>query len=894
MTEHSSLPKVYEPKQIEKKWYKEWLKQKSFSPKTKNNNKKDPFVILMPPPNVTGKLHMGHALDHTCQDILVRFKRMQGHETLWIPGQDHAGISTQAAVEKKVFREEGKTKHEVGREQFVKKIWDWKKKFGGEIIEQLQRIGNSCDWDYFTFTMDEIPNRAVKKVFVDWYNRGLIYQANYIIHWDPVLQSAISDAEVEYKDVAGAYYYIQYQLENQSDGVVIATTRPETLLGDTAVAVHPEDNRFSDLIGKKLKVPFTDRLIPIIADDYVDREKGTGCLKVTPGHDFNDFQIGQRHGLETINLLNPDGTLNQNAGKFQNCSVEVARKSIIKELKELGLLIKTEQIIHPVGHGERSGEIVEPMVSKQWFVSVKELAKGARELVEQGEMKFLPQSWENTFYSWMREPKDWCISRQLWWGHRIPVFTCHDCQKQWATEENSPKGCPKCKSSNTAQDPDVLDTWFSSGLFPLSTLGWPDEKIMKEKGFSKYYPSQVLVTSFDIIFFWVARMLMFSKDITGQSPFARTYIHALVRDEQGRKMSKSLGNGLDPIEIIDSYGSDAMRMALAAEAGHNRGINLGPKNFESYRNYINKIWNVYRFLSPFLHEASNEDLDKDGLMHPEKWVLFELNKLTNNVTKNIENCRFDEASSALYSFTYDVYCSWFIEISKPILQSSHPSDAKIRAQRINVLKYSFQNLIALLHPIIPFFTEELWSHLNQNRTLLISESYPEARGDFEQFAPEAHLINVLFEIITGIRNIRSELGVSPKQQVEILVFVRSPRLAKSLSNLTEHFQTLAGVKKGKILSCEKSRPTDAAFRAFEHSELFIPLAELIDPNEQRAKIEKDLEKLQLEMAKLEKKLGNQQFKERAPREVVSEVQGKHAGLLKKHESLSVKLASLSP
>ena len=701
MTTQNELATTYSPKDVEKKWYQTWEKGQYFRPKKGKANKS--YCIIVPPPNVTGRLHAGHALDVTTQDSLIRFKRMKGYETLFLPGLDHAGIATQSVVEKMVWEQEKKTRRDYDRTEFVKKIWDWKEQYGNVILDQQRAMGASCDWNYLTFTLDPIPNQAVKKFFVDLYNQKLIYQSDYIVNWDPGLQSAVSDAEVEHKDVQGHFYHIKYQIKDSKDTLEVATTRPETLFGDTAVAVNPNDDRFKHLIGKMAIIPLCNREVPIIADDHVDLEKGTGCLKVTPGHDFNDFEIGKRHNLPIINILNLDGTLNEHGMEFKGMSTKEARKKVAKKLEELEILIETKNHMHPVGHGEKSGLPIEPMISKQWFVNVTDMSKRAVVAVETGEMKFFPKEWENTYYSWLREPKDWCVSRQLWWGHQIPVFYCNDCNHQWASEIDETE-CTKCRSKKIHQDPDVLDTWFSSGLWPMSTLGWPNEAAMKEKKFDTFFPTSVLITGYDIIFFWVARMMMMSLQTQNKVPFADTYIHAIVRDKLGRKMSKSLGNGIDPFDMIEQYGTDAFRFALASGAGYNRNINLDPDRISGYRNFINKVWNAFRFIYPHLQSGSAQISDLSKLDHHERWILAELNTTAKLMNDSFEIYRYDDASAAVYSFVYDKYCSWFIELSKNILNGN---DETTKARRVSVLKFVFRKILALLHPITPFITEEL-------------------------------------------------------------------------------------------------------------------------------------------------------------------------------------------
>ena len=886
--QEGELAKQFDPKGIEDKWYAKWMEEQCFKPAKRSD--KGTFTILMPPPNVTGKLHMGHALDHTIQDAIIRFKRMQGFETLWVPGQDHAGIATQAKVEEKLFKEDGLTKHDLGREKFLEKVWEWKNEFGGQITNQFKKLGDSCDWDYFTFTMDEVPSQAVKKFFVDLYNEGLIYQADYIINWDPVLQSAISDAEVEHKEVQGNFYHIHYKVKDSKEVLEVATTRPETLFGDTAIAVNPNDDRFEHLIGKMAIVPLCEREVPIIADEHVDMETGTGCLKVTPGHDFNDFEIGRRKSLEIINILNDDGTLNYNAKPVEGLKSKEARKKTVQMLEEQGLLVKTEPHKHQVGHGQRSDAIVEPRVSKQWFLNTEEMAKRSVEAVEKGDMKFFPKGWENTYFSYQRNPRPWCLSRQLWWGHQIPVYTCQSegCENTWASVDE-PKNCPKCQGGEIKQDPDVLDTWFSSGLFPLSTLGWPNEEEMAKRGFDRFYPTSTLVTGFDIIFFWVARMMMMSEKAVGKVPFNDVYIHAIVRDKDGVKMSKSLGNVIDPLDMIEQYGCDALRFTLAVSSGYNRNINLDPQKIEGYRNFVNKVWNAFRFIFPHLEGASDTGFELEELHHHEKWILSELNQVIKSVTASLEEYRFDEACAGIYAFVYDKFCSWFIEVSKGILNSQNES---LRAQRANVLKYCFRQITRLLHPVTPFITEELWQHLkNEDESMLILQNWPVWRDD-HVFESDAHDMERFMEVVGAIRNLRNSVNVKPKDEVEIRLFTDDEALARYFYKSRGFFKELARVKAGKIKDKSVERPLKSVMKATAHTEIFMPLEGVIDIEEYKAKLERDLKKAKAEFEKVEKKLKNPKFIENAPDEVVEEVKEKAAGFEEQVSSIESSLKSL--
>jgi valyl-tRNA synthetase len=884
MSDTNELPKTYDPSGVENKWYSTWDEGKYFKPKKGKQNKT--YTLLMPPPNVTGRLHMGHALDHTLQDAIIRHKRMCGYETLWVPGQDHAGIATQAKVEEKIFKEEGKTKHDLGREEFLKRVWDWKEEYGGHIIEQIKKLGDSCDWDYFTFTMDEIPHQAVNRFFVDMYNEGLIYQDNYIINWDPQLQSAISDAEVEHKEVNGKFYHIHYQVKDSNALLEVATTRPETLFGDTAVAVNPNDDRFSHLIGKKAIVPICNREVDIVADEHVDMEKGTGCLKVTPGHDFNDYEIGKRHNLAIINILNKDGSFNETAKPIQGLKGKEARKATVKLLKEANQLVKLEPHKHQVGHSQRSGSVIEPLVSKQWFINTQKMAEISVSEVENGKMNFFPKGWENTYFSYQRNPRPWCISRQLWWGHQIPVYYCTSCEHTEAST-STVSICSKC-SAEMKQDEDVLDTWFSSGLFPLSTLGWPNKKAMKEKGFDKFYPTNTLVTAFDIIFFWVARMMMMCNKVTGKSPFSDTYIHAIVRDKDGVKMSKSLGNVIDPLDIIQEYGCDSLRFTLAVNSGYNRNINLDPAIIEGYRNFVNKIWNAFRFIYPHLEKANHKAFEMNDLHHHEKWILSELNEVTKLVNNSVEEYRFDDACNAIYSFVYDKFCSWFIELSKGILNSEN---AKLRSLRVNVLKHCFREIVKLLHPFTPFITEELWQHLkDKNEDLLIAQEYPVYDKKYE-FSDDTDQMNKFMELVTGIRNLRQSVNIKPKDEVAVSLFTDDENIALYFYKSRGFLKDLAKVRAGKIKDKSVERPKKSIMQATAHTEIYLPLEGVIDLSEQVDRIKKDIEKTQKEYEKVSKKLQNPKFVENAPDDVVEEVKLKASDFEEKIKSLENRLES---
>lgn len=881
--QNNEIPKIYSPESCEKSWYEKWEKEGYFKPRAGKRN--ESFCIIMPPPNVTGILHMGHALDATTQDILTRYKRMKGFEALWLPGMDHAGIATQSVVEKKIETEEGKTRHDLTREEFLEKVWDWKEHHGGIIQKQQRSLGSSCDWNYSMFTMDPEANAAVNKVFVDLYNEGLIYQSDYIVNWDTVLQSAISDAEVEHVDVQGAYYHIQYSVKDSDEKLIVATTRPETLLGDTAVAVNPEDDRFKHLIGKTAIVPLCNREVPIVGDDYVDIEKGTGCLKVTPGHDFNDFEIGRRHRLPIVNIMNKDGTLNDSGLQWKGMTAKKARKGVLEELKNQNLFIKEEPVTHQVGHGDRSKSVIEPLVSKQWFLNTKEMAKRSVDAIESDETVFYPKQWENTFFSWMREPRDWCISRQLWWGHRIPVFSCKDCNHQWADESQQPV-CPKCNSKNSEQDPDVLDTWFSSALWPFSTLGWPIEERMKERKFDTFFPTTVLVTGFDIIFFWVARMMMMSFKNIGKKPFEHIYIHAIVRDKEGRKMSKSLGNGIDPLEVCEQYGADALRYTLAAGSGYNRTLNLDPANIEGNRNFINKLWNAFRFIAPSLQEAEGKDPSEYQLDAQEKWILLEINEVSKVMNESLDIYRFDDACSAIYQFTYEKFCSWFIELSKPIL---YGDDATVKSQRVDVLKYTFKKMLKLLHPIAPYVTEEIWTTVKDDKEdLLIIQDYPEFE-EIKDISNTRENMNNLIDIVSLTRNLRQSVNLPPKEEIELIFLNKNKDFADFLSEQEVYLYNLARIKKLSILDQSSTRPTKSLVGALPTGEIFIPLEGVIDLDEQIKRIKKDLDKNEKEFTKFTKKLQNKNFVDKAPPAVIEETKEKAENYRIKVEALKENL-----
>ena len=881
----SGLSKSYESKEIEQKWYRLWEEGGYFKP----GKDGEPYCIVMPPPNVTGRLHVGHALDITTQDILVRFKRMQGCKALLLPGMDHAGIATQNVVERELYAKENKKRQDYTREEFVAKVWEWKEEYGGIIAHQQRLMGVSADWNYSLFTMDPDANAAVKRAFVALYEEGLIYQSDYIVNWDPVLRSAISDAEVEHREVEGAFYHIFYRIKGSDDRIEIATTRPETLLGDTAVCVHPDDERFGHLVGKMAIVPLASREVPIIADDYVETDKGTGCLKVTPGHDFNDFEIGRRHELPIVNILNEDGTLNGVHPDYAGMGIKEARKAIVEALRETGQLKQIKKHVHKVGHGNRSKAVVEPLVSKQWFVNVQEMARASVEAIEHGPTAFWPKEWENTYFSWMRNPKDWCISRQLWWGHQIPVFYCRkaDCAHAWASEA-VPKECPKCATPDPRQDPDVLDTWFSSALWPLTTLGWPLPKRMEEKHFSTFFPTATLVTGFDIIFFWVARMMMMALKFKNIPPFKDIYIHAIVRDKLGRKMSKSLGNGIDPLDMVEQYGADALRFTLAAGSGYNRTLNLDPDRIVGHRHFINKIWNAFRFIHPFLGEANDEGIGKPD--HHERWILAEFNETAKSMNTSLEEYRFDEACSAIYKFVYESLCSWFIELSKPVL---YGDDSCKKIQRIRILKYSFKKTILLLHPICPFITEELWNFFKApDEERIIVADYPNYAKDLD-FASDQRDMNVFIDAVRTTRNLRASVNMSPKETVPVHLFVIDETLHRYFSSQSSAFGELAGARSITVgMQTQTERPRRSLMGATPQAEVFIPLEGIIDIDAQVGRLEKSLTKIRNQLQKCERKLGNDEFLRNAHPEAIAKVRTEMEELRAKLSPLKARIGML--
>ncbi|GGK15916.1 valine--tRNA ligase [Caldalkalibacillus thermarum] len=856
-----SMPTKYDPQQTEGKWYQFWLEHGFFKPS--EDPQKEPFTIVIPPPNVTGRLHLGHAWDGTLQDIIIRIKRMQGYDALWLPGMDHAGIATQARVEAKL-KEEGKTRYDLGREAFVEQVWKWKEEYASVIREQWAKLGLSLDYSRERFTLDEGLSKAVREVFVRLYEKGLIYRGKYIINWDPETRTALSDIEVEYKEVKGHLYHLRYPLVDGSGYIEVATTRPETMLGDTAVAVHPEDERYQHLIGKRVKLPIVGREIPIIADEYVDPEFGSGAVKITPAHDLNDFEVGQRHQLEQILVMDESGRMNENAGPYQGLDRFECRKQIVKDLQDQGVLFKIEDHVHSVGHSQRSGAVVEPYLSTQWFVKMKPLAEQAIRLQHKEETKvnFVPERFEKIYLHWIENVRDWCISRQLWWGHRIPAWYTPDGEVIVARTEEEAKKIAQEKYGTTdiTQDEDVLDTWFSSGLWPFSTMGWPDETA----DMKRYYPTDCLVTGYDIIYFWVARMIFTALEFTKARPFKDVLIHGLIRDAQGRKMSKSLGNGVDPMDVIEKHGADALRFMLATGSSPGHDLRFHWEKVEAARNFANKIWNASRFALMNLQDFDGEQVDLGGeLSAPNRWILHRLNHTVREVTKLADQYEFGEAGRLLYHFIWDELCDWYIEMAKIPL---YGDDTGAKRETQAVLAYTLDQTLRLLHPFMPFITEEIWQHLPHSGPSITVASWPEARDEFDHPETEKEM-NLIMDVIRAVRNIRAEVNVPLSKAVNILIKPSSPVHEQFVQRNKEIIARLTNPHELKI-STSLEAPEQAMSSVVNGAEVYLPLAGLIDIEQELARLAKEKEKLESEVARAEKKLSNPGFVEKAPRHVV--------------------------
>lgn len=850
MASNKELAKQYNPAEVEDRIYENWMKNNCFG--AKPDESKEPFTVVIPPPNVTGQLHMGHALDETLQDILVRYKRMAGYNALWIPGTDHAGIATQIKVEEALRNEEGLTRYDLGRDKFLERVWDWKHKFGSRIINQIKKLGCSCDWSRERFTMDEGCSRAVKEVFVNLYNKGLIYQGNRIINWCPHCITALSDAEVEYEEQEGFFWHINYPVKDSDEVVEIATTRPETLLGDTAVAVHPDDERYKHLVGKMLILPLVGREIPVIADEYVDKEFGTGCVKITPAHDPNDFEVGLRHNLEQIKVLNDDATINSYGGKYEGMDRYEAREAMVEDLDKQGYLVKVVPHTHNVGQCYRCGTTVEPITSKQWFVKMKPLAERAIEVVKDGTVKFVPDRFSKTYLNWMENVHDWCISRQLWWGHRIPAYYC-ECGETVVSKDEV-MVCPKC-GRTMKQDPDVLDTWFSSALWPFSTLGWPDNT----EDLKYFYPTSVLVTGYDIIFFWVARMIFSGMEHMDKEPFKYVFIHGIVRDSQGRKMSKSLGNGIDPLEVIAEYGADALRFTLATGNSPGNDMRYYKERVEASRNFANKIWNASRFLLMSMDIDKIELPEVSRLKTEDKWIVSKLNTLIKEVTDNLDKFELGVAVAKLYDFVWDDYCDWYIELVKPRIYGGDKDVQK-------VLAYVLVDILKLLHPFMPFITEEIFGYLPTGEETIMLSAWPKYNSSLSFEADEKRM-GLVMDAIRSIRNLRTQMNVPVSKKAKVVIVTENPEIFEGTQPF---FEKLAGASE-VIVSADKSAAGDNAVNAVtEGAEVFIPLDELVDREKELERLNKEKEKLESEIKRVESKLSNSGFVSKAPAKLVEE------------------------
>lgn len=878
------LEKNYNPSEIEDRLYHKWLEKKYFHAEV--NRDKKPFTIVMPPPNITGKLHMGHALDNTMQDIIIRFKRMQGYEALWIPGTDHASISTEVKVTN-ALKDEGIDKHELGREGFLKRTWEWKKEYGGTITSQLKKIGSSCDWDRERFTMDEGCSKAVQEVFIKLYEKGLIYKGSRIVNWCPVCNTSISDAEVEHEEQAGHFWHINYPVAGEPGRFVeIATTRPETLLGDSALAVNPDDERYTDLVGKEVELPLTDRTIPIIADPYVDKEFGTGVVKITPAHDPNDFEVGKRHNLPEINILNDDATINNLGGKYAGMDRYEARKAMVADLDALGLLVRVEDHTHNVGTHDRCKTTVEPMIKQQWFVKMDELIKPAVEGVKNGDIELIPASMDKTYYNWTDNIRDWCISRQLWWGHRIPAYYCKDCGEMTVSRDKVCT-CPKCGSTNVEQDPDTLDTWFSSALWPFSTLGWPD----KTPELDYFYPTDVLVTGYDIIFFWVIRMIFSGYEHMGKKPFGKVLFHGLVRDDQGRKMSKSLGNGIDPLEVIDKYGADALRYTLITGNAPGNDMRFYWSRVEASRNFANKVWNASRFI--MMNDPDNKIKATDerpaNLTDADKWILSKMNGLIKEVTDNMEKYELGIAVAKLNDFIWEEFCDWYIEMVKPRLYND-ADETKTAA--IWTLKTVLIDALKLLHPYMPFITEEIFCNIQDEEESIMISSWP-VYDEADNFAAEEKAIETIKEAVRNIRNLRADMNVAPSRKALVYVVTASEDVKNIFNNSLGFFGTLAYASEVKVQADKAGIPEDAVSTVIPDAVIYIPFAELVDIDKEIERLKKEEGRLQGEIKRCNGMLNNERFTSKAPQAKIDEEKAKLVKYTQMLEQVTERLATLS-
>lgn len=863
MKTNKELAKTYDPSQVENRVYKSWLENKYFHATI--SKEKEPFTIVIPPPNITGQLHMGHALDNTWQDIIIRYKRMQGYSTLWLPGTDHASIATEVKIVEQLA-DQGISKHDLGREGFLEKAWEWKEKYGSTIVNQLKKLGSSCDWDRERFTMDEGCSHAVNEVFVNLYNKGLIYQGDRIINWCPECKTALSDAEVEYEEKQGSFWHIAYPIKDSNDRLVVATTRPETMLGDTAVAVNPDDERYQHLIGKTVILPLVNREIPIIADSYVDSEFGTGVVKITPAHDPNDFEVGLRHDLPQIRVLDDDGTMNSEAGSYEGMDRYEARKAIVKDLEELGLLEKIEAHSHNVGECYRCTTVVEPIISKQWFVKMKPLAEPAIEAVRSGKTRFVPKRFEKTYFNWMENIRDWCISRQLWWGHRIPAYYCLNCNETIVAKQ-VPSKC-SCGHDEFRQDEDVLDTWFSSALWPFSTLGWPE----KTEDLDYFYPTSVLVTGYDIIFFWVARMIFSGLEHTGQVPFKDVLIHGMVRDSQGRKMSKSLGNGVDPLEIIDEYGADALRMSLIVGSSPGNDMRFHIEKVEASRNFANKIWNATRFIMMNLENMGGKDLKAGQMDLADRWIISRYNRLVGEVTENLDKYELGIAAQKVYDFIWNEYCDWYIELVKPRL---YGTNEEARSTALYTLVYVLSNTLKLLHPFMPFISEEIWQHLSaSSEDSIMVSSWPRLKDEELDDEAEARMDSIM-DTIRAVRNIRAEMDVHPSRKTKLIIVAKEDK-REIFEEAKIYLEKLAYASEIIINEAKDELAANAVPIVVDIGQIYIPLEDLVDFKSELDRLEKEKAKLEGELNRVNGKLSNPNFVEKAPAAIVKAEEEKKA------------------
>ena len=882
------LAKIYDPKGIEDKLYQKWLEKKYFHAEVDRSKK--PFTIVMPPPNITGQLHMGHALDNTMQDILIRFKRMQGYNALWQPGTDHASIATEVKIIE-AMRKEGLSKEDLGRDGFLERAWEWKKEYGGRIISQLKELGSSCDWDRERFTMDEGCNKAVTEVFCKMHEKGWIYKGSRIINWCPVCNTSISEAEVEYQEQAGHFWHIKYPVidENgepsKTEFLTFATTRPETMLGDTAVAVHPDDERYKHLHGKKVMLPLINREIPIVVDSYVDMEFGTGVVKITPAHDPNDFEVGKRHNLPEINIMNDDATINANGGKFEGLDRYEARKQIVAELDELGLLVKIEDYTHNVGTHDRCKTTIEPMIKKQWFVKMDELIKPAVEAVKTGDIKLIPDRMDKTYFNWTDNIRDWCISRQLWWGHRIPAYYCDKCGEYIVSPEAPAGACPHCGCEHFTQDPDTLDTWFSSALWPFSTLGWPE----KTEDLDYFYPTDVLVTGYDIIFFWVIRMIFSGFEQMKERPFKTVLFHGLVRDSQGRKMSKSLGNGIDPLEIIDKYGADALRLTLITGNAPGNDMRFYYERVENSRNFANKVWNASRFIMMNMEGKNVTTPSMEELAPVDKWILSKLNSLVKEVTDNMENFELGIAVQKVYDFIWDEFCDWYIEMVKPRLYAT--DDAASQNAALYTLKTVLLDALKLLHPYMPFITEEIFCTLQSEEESIMISKWPEYT-ETRNFPKEEQDIEIIKEAVRGIRNVRTEMNVPPSKKALVYVVSEKEALRNTFEEGKLFFASLAYASEVKVQSDKAGIAEDAVSVVIANATIYIPFAELVDIKQEIERLQKEEKRLEGELKRVAGMLGNEKFISKAPAAKIQEEKDKQAKYAQMMEQVKERLAHL--